>query len=88
MGWQCRSSGRCYNSKSGVGTLMGHHTGKIVGYGVRCKDCKQCSVCVSTGKRVPEHDCSKNWSGSSKAMEPDVGAKLVSNIEKKMFLLT
>ena len=36
MGWQKCSSGRAYNSLSGIGSMIGHNTGEIVGYGSRC----------------------------------------------------
>ena len=72
MGWQKRGAGRAYDSKSGVGTLIGNRTGKICAFGVRSKDCRMCSYHMSKGDAPPEHDCSENWNGSSKAMEPDV----------------
>ncbi|VDI58961.1 Hypothetical predicted protein [Mytilus galloprovincialis] len=40
MGWQKRGSGRKYDSKSGVGTLIGDQTGKVVGRGIRSSDCR------------------------------------------------
>ncbi|KAL4229161.1 hypothetical protein ACF0H5_012199 [Mactra antiquata] len=42
MGWQKRGSGRAYDSKSGVGTLMGNNSGRICAYGVRMSDCRMC----------------------------------------------
>lgn len=33
MGWQRRSSGRAYNSRSGHGVLVGEVSGKVLGYG-------------------------------------------------------
>jgi hypothetical protein len=44
MGWQKRSSGRKYDSRSGVGTMIGEKTGKILGCGVRIKDCRMCTL--------------------------------------------
>ncbi|CAG2220268.1 unnamed protein product [Mytilus edulis] len=35
------------------------------------------------GKEQPKHNCTRNWYGTSKAMEPDVGLSLVQNIEEK-----
>jgi len=83
MGWQKRGSGRCYDSKSGVGTMIGNKTGKIVAYDVRSKDCRKCTYYTRKGQETPVHKCSKNWNGSSKAMEPDVGCSLVTEIESK-----
>ncbi|XP_062576921.1 uncharacterized protein LOC134267321 isoform X2 [Saccostrea cucullata] len=83
MGWQKRGSGRAYNSKSGVGTLIGNKSGKICGFGVRSKDCRKCSFHTNMGKTPPEHKCCKNWEGSSKAMESNVAVELVNKIEKE-----
>jgi hypothetical protein len=82
MGWQKRGAGRSYDSKSGVGTMIGNLSGKIVGVGVRSKDCRKCSYHLQKGQVPPEHKCCKNWQGSSKAMEPDVAAELVQEIEQ------
>ena len=81
MGWQKRGSGRCYNSKSGVGTVIGNRTGKICGYGVRSKDCRTCVINQNKGLDPPDHQCSKNWEGSSRSMEPDVAVEIVKKIE-------
>ena len=80
--WQKRGSGRSYSSKSGVGTLMGNNTGKIVDYGIRLSDCSTCSR-QQGGGDVPVHVCNKNWGGSAKAMEPDIGIKLMKAVEEK-----
>jgi len=39
MGLQKPGSGRCYDSKYGVGILIGSRTGKICAYDIRSKDC-------------------------------------------------
>ena len=83
MAWQKRGSGRCYDSKSGVGTIIGNKTGKVVACDIRSKDCRTCSYYNGRNMETPEHQCSKNWNGSSKAMEPDVGGCLVSDLESK-----
>ncbi|XP_052281284.1 uncharacterized protein LOC127878796 [Dreissena polymorpha] len=82
MGWQKRGSGRSYDSKSGVGTLIGNRAGKVCAYGARIKDCKTCNYHKGKGP-VPKHQCFKNWNGSSKAMEADVGGELVEEFEKE-----
>lgn len=82
MGWRKGGAGRSYDSKSGVGTMIGNLSGKIVGVGVRSKDCRKCSYHLQKGQVPPEHKCCKNWQGSSKAMEPDVAAELVQEIEQ------
>jgi hypothetical protein len=81
MGWQKRGSGRCYDSKSGAGTMFGNKSGKVLTYDIRSKDCRKCSYYMNKGNVTPKHNCSKNWEGSSKAMEPDVGSCLVQEVE-------
>ena len=76
MGWQKRSSGRSYNSRSGHGVLIGKATGKIMSYGSRITNCKQCEVNEAKGIQH-EHDCRVNWHGSSKAMEADLAVELL-----------
>lgn len=83
MGWQKRGSGRAYDSKSGVGTLIGNKTGKICAYGVKTKDCRMCNFHMNKGKVPPEHKCQKNWSGSSKAMEPSVAVDVIKEVEQQ-----
>ncbi|XP_053391808.1 uncharacterized protein LOC128554565 [Mercenaria mercenaria] len=83
MGWQKRGSDRSYDSKSGIGTMIGNRTGKICAYGVRSKTCRKCSYHLSKGCTPPEHACSKNWDGSSKAIEPDVAVENVTDIESR-----
>lgn len=83
MGWQKRGSGRAYDSKSGVGTLIGNRTGKICAYGVKNKDCRMCNFHINKGKVPPEHDCNRNWSGSSKAMEPSVAVDVIKEVESQ-----
>jgi len=81
MGWQKRSSGRAYNSLSGIGSMIGQNTGKIVGYGLRCKSCRFSSYWETKGRSPPEHACVINFTGSSKAMEPDVACEIVHKID-------
>ncbi|CAG2221618.1 unnamed protein product [Mytilus edulis] len=83
MGWQKRGSGRKYDSKSGVGTLIGDQTGKVVGRGIRSSDCRVCTYWEGKNVEPQEHKCTRNWFGSAKGMEPDVGARLIEDIETK-----
>ena len=87
MGWQKRSSGRAYNSKSGVGVLVGKESGKLLGYSSRISNCKQCEV--NDAKNIRKaHDCRFNWHGSSKAMEGDVAVELVKDCESEKCRIT
>ena len=83
MGWQKRGSGRRYNSKSGVGCAIGHLIGKLLDLDLKSTDCRVCTYWERKGEAVPTHNYTRNWFGSSKAMEPDVGVTLVKNIEEK-----
>ncbi len=80
MGWQKRSSGRLYNSQSGVGCAIGQETGKVLDYGVCCKSCSKCTYWKSKGTEHPVHSCSKIFDGRSKAMEPHVAVQIVQRI--------
>ena len=81
--WLKRGSGRAYNSKAGIGVLIGNTTKKVCAYGYRFTDCSVCRHHQSKGADPPPHDCNNNWGGSSKAMEPDIGVKLIQEVEEK-----
>lgn len=66
FGWDQRGTGFKYNSKSGRGSLIGNETNKVLGYKVLSKFCAMCS----RGHPADDHDCVKNYEGSSKGMEP------------------
>jgi len=77
MGWQGRSSGNSYNSLSDDALLVGQHTQKPITWYVLGKACSYCQgwmrgVKGKNGEAIPQHDCRKNWNGSSGAMEPIV----------------
>ena len=42
--WQCRASSGAYNSKSGHAVLIGQENGKILGYGIRNRNCRISSL--------------------------------------------
>ena len=62
---------------TGVGTMIGLKSGKVIAYGTRTKRCAVCGAASRKGERPRSHDCRLNWSGSSKAMEPDIGNNLL-----------
>lgn len=74
MGWQGRASGMQCNSLSGDACFFGGKTRKAIGYIVVSKGCSFCNGWKKqtnhAGIDVPEHDCRRNWYGSSGAMEP------------------
>ncbi|KYN15258.1 hypothetical protein ALC57_12525 [Trachymyrmex cornetzi] len=78
-GWQKKGSGRSYNSLTGHGTAIGFYRGKVIGFATRNK---RCATCESIERRLSDpnnnsaldekqrnHDCRKDFEGSSKAME-------------------
>ncbi|XP_057338486.1 uncharacterized protein LOC130676349 [Microplitis mediator] len=60
-----------------IGCIIGFLSGKILDYATRNRKCKLCS----NGHPKTDHDCRKNFHGSAKAMEPNVGAALVNDSE-------
>ena len=78
-GWQKRSSGRTYNSMSGHSSLYVDEI--LVGFNSRSTTCRICEIAAKSGKDPLPHDCRRNWSGSSKAMEPSMVVELVKNVQ-------
>ncbi|XP_046563466.1 uncharacterized protein LOC124272337 [Haliotis rubra] len=76
-GWQKRGSGKCYDSLSGHCSMIGNKTGKVLGYSIRSKSCRICHQANKANRIPEEHDCRKNWDGSSKGMEPDMVSEMV-----------
>ncbi|XP_071177683.1 uncharacterized protein [Mytilus edulis] len=63
--------------------MIGSKTGKILGYKWRSKSCRICQKAEHEGKIVRNHTCRKNFTGSAKAMEPDMVEEMVTDsIEK------
>ena len=56
------------NALSGVGVIFGKETKKLLYIGVRNKFC---SACEKKGSNK-EHECFRNWDGSSSSMESDI----------------
>ncbi|XP_046590208.1 uncharacterized protein LOC124293408 [Neodiprion lecontei] len=75
MGWSKRGNGRSYNSLNGYGTITGFLSVKVLDFASRNKKCRRCTA----GHDKSDHDCRQNFSGSAKAMDPDVGATLVND---------
>ncbi|XP_052223037.1 uncharacterized protein LOC127838944 isoform X1 [Dreissena polymorpha] len=83
-GWQKRGSGRAYDSLSGHCSMVGTKTGKVFAYAVRTKTCRVCSQHKKKGNDPCKlHDCRINWSGSAKAMEPDMVTEMIIETAKK-----
>lgn len=44
-------------------SMIGSQTGKIVGYSVRNKFCRQCDNATERNQLPPPHNCKRNWTG-------------------------
>lgn len=78
-GWQTRGTGWNYNSISGHGTLIGKETGKVLQFETRSKSCSVCDYHAEGP--IPVHQCTRNWDGSSKAMEPDMAMSMLHKMK-------
>ena len=71
-GWSKRSHKHSYNANSGVGVIFGAATKKLLYMSVKNKYCAVCSIAQKKKSEPPNHQCFKNWSGSSTSMEADI----------------
>ena len=67
--WSKRSYKTNYNALSGVASIIGARTKKILYVGVKIKYCAFCRQHKSMNKEIPSHNCFKNWDGTSTSME-------------------
>ncbi|XP_076549399.1 uncharacterized protein LOC117605294 [Osmia lignaria lignaria] len=75
--WMKRSYGTNYNSLSGVGTIIGFRTGKVLFIGIRNKYCTICDIAERKATSPKHHKCYKNYDryASSSSMESDAIAE-------------
>ena len=78
MGWQKRGKG--HNSRTGHAAVMSLSTGEVLDYTTRVKTCRFCDYAKNNEAKV--HDCHKNHTASSKAMEPDAAVSKKVNQDK------
>jgi hypothetical protein len=71
-GWSKRSHKHSYNAMGGVAIIIGAHTGKLLHVGIRNKHCYVCTAAETRKQPATAHECFKNWSSSSQAMEADI----------------
>ncbi|XP_050519213.1 uncharacterized protein LOC126893255 [Diabrotica virgifera virgifera] len=67
--WAKRSYRMNYNSFSGAAVIVGFKTKKVLFLTVRNKFC---IICKKYSTDTPQHNCYKNWNGSSSAMEANI----------------
>ncbi|KAK5648190.1 hypothetical protein RI129_003082 [Pyrocoelia pectoralis] len=75
--WAKRSyrGGGNYNSLSGVATIIGVKSGKVLYLGVKNRYCCVCQRAENRGEVPVKHTCYKNWKLSSTAMEATIIAE-------------
>ena len=71
-GWSKRSHKHSHNANSEVGVVFGAATKKLLYMDVKNKYCAVCSIAKKKQTEPPNHQCFKNWSGSSTSMEADI----------------
>ncbi|CAC5424249.1 unnamed protein product [Mytilus coruscus] len=81
--WQRRGSGRSYDSLTGHCSMIGLKTGKVINYKWRSKACRICQRAEISGNIPRVHKCNKNFTGSAKAMEPDMVVDMVKESRSK-----
>ena len=83
MGWQKRGTGKSYNSLPGIGHMLGHNSGKLVGVCTFSKRCTVCERAKARGEQPNHHSCRHNWQGLAKSMEPTGAVNIANNLQKK-----
>ncbi|XP_033729993.1 uncharacterized protein LOC117319268 [Pecten maximus] len=81
-GWSKRSHKHSYNALGGVAVIIGAETGKLLHIGVRNKHCYICSHSEANHTQPRPHECYKNWSESSQAMESSIIVEGFQQAEK------
>lgn len=67
----------CFST--GHGTLIGKETGKVLQFETRSKSCSVCDYHAEGP--IPVHQCTRNWDGSSNAMEPDMAMSMLHKMK-------
>uniref|UniRef100_A0A2A4IWF1 Uncharacterized protein n=1 Tax=Heliothis virescens TaxID=7102 RepID=A0A2A4IWF1_HELVI len=71
-GWLKRSYGHNFDSPSGMACIIGKETKKCLYLGVRNKYCYTCQFYERRNMDKKEHNCCKNFTGPSTAMESEI----------------
>ena len=79
MGWQKTSSGKRYDSSSGHAFIIGAKSKGIIGIALYSKACRKCDAAEKRGEEAEEHECPKNFEGSSKSMEASAILNMVED---------
>ena len=87
MVWQKRSSGRIYDSSSRNEFIIGGRSKGIIGMVLYSKACPKCDAAEKRGEEAEEHECPKNFEGSSKSMEASAILKMVEDAFYNRFFI-
>ena len=68
-GWSKGSHKHSYNALSGAAVIIGKETKKLLYMDFQNKHCRTCVRAETKGVTPKEHDCTKNWEGTSQSME-------------------
>ncbi len=88
MGWNTRSSGNMYNSLSGQAVMYGCHTGQPIAWRVIAKQCNVCQKATNQKISPDPHECPRNYSGSSKAMEAEAARRMLISLWAQRYHVT
>ncbi len=81
-GWSKMAHKHSYNAPGGVGIVVAAETKKLLYIEVKVKTCYICTRAENEGKTPKPHDCGKNWSESSQAMEAAIFLNAFSQCEQ------
>ena len=79
--WQKR--GKAMNSKSGHSSVICEKARKIVDYEIKIKSCRVCDIAVRNDAPPRQHNCRKNYDGSSKSMEQESAVASLTRLREK-----
>ncbi|CAI6370727.1 unnamed protein product [Macrosiphum euphorbiae] len=69
--WGIRSYKSKYDALSGVATIIGYRTKKVLFVGIRNRYCVVCHRAALKQIEKPKHSCFKNWNKSATSIEAD-----------------
>ena len=87
MGWQKRSSGRRYDSSSGHAFIIGARSKGIIVMVLYSNAFRNCDAAENRREELEEHECPKNFEGSSKSMETSAIMKMAEDAFYNRFFI-
>lgn len=81
MSW--RKRGKAFDSSSGMGSVIGAKTRKVIAYGTRNQQCRTCKQAECLQRSPKIHDCKVNHEGSSKSMEASLAVELFNEAPQR-----